>query len=186
MFRTLEQVLAFHCAPALVGIKPANLVSCDRAQFPSLELELAVLNRELGLQGFCFWPICCCENRVLLLVFRRKVLEEHLCNSEVRSFLLQAGYPDGTLQDILLHLQEKLSSSRDFPHETGVILGYPVQDVKGYLLHGGRNCKFTGYWKVYTNEHKARALFHRFTCARKTLYTLVSEGASIVQLFHAA
>lgn len=48
MHRSMEQTLAFRCAPALAGIKPANLISCDLAEYPSLDGELERLNEELN------------------------------------------------------------------------------------------------------------------------------------------
>ena len=34
--KAFEEMLAFHCGPALAGIKPANLVSLSREEFPLL------------------------------------------------------------------------------------------------------------------------------------------------------
>ena len=36
MAQSFDQLLARHCAPALAGIKPANLVSCSKADYPHL------------------------------------------------------------------------------------------------------------------------------------------------------
>ena len=40
MKRTLDQILAYHCAPALAGLKPSNLVSLSRGEVPDLEERL--------------------------------------------------------------------------------------------------------------------------------------------------
>ena len=45
---SLEHTLAFHCAPALAGIKPSNLICCDLARYRSLDRELLELNRQLN------------------------------------------------------------------------------------------------------------------------------------------
>ncbi len=37
----------------------------------------------------------------------------------------------------------------DFPHEIDVFLGYPCEDVRGFIRHGGQGYKLCGYWKVY-------------------------------------
>ena len=42
---TLDHLLAAHCAPALAGIKPASLVSCQRSQFPQLSRQLEEYRR---------------------------------------------------------------------------------------------------------------------------------------------
>lgn len=40
-FKSFDELLAFHCAPALTGIKPANLVSCPTASMPVVAPLLA-------------------------------------------------------------------------------------------------------------------------------------------------
>ena len=37
MQHTLDQLFATHCAPALTGVAPANLISLRRGDFPHLE-----------------------------------------------------------------------------------------------------------------------------------------------------
>ncbi|MCR2024921.1 MULTISPECIES: hypothetical protein [Anaerotruncus] len=55
---SLEHTLAFHCAPALAGIKPSNLICCDPLCYPSLDQELLLepaqpLNAYGLASGFC-------------------------------------------------------------------------------------------------------------------------------------
>ena len=40
MENQLDRLLAAYCSPALAGIKPANLVSCDRTIYPDLPEQL--------------------------------------------------------------------------------------------------------------------------------------------------
>ena len=32
-----------------------------------------------------------------------------------------------------------------FPHEIGLLLGYPVEDVLGFIRYQGKNYLYTGY-----------------------------------------
>lgn len=182
MGRSLEEALAYHCAPALAGLKPANLLACSPALYPAMERELGDLNRRLNPRGLYFRPLCRCDNGRLLLVYRRELLERRLREPEARDFLRQSGYPDG-VEAVLDHLQQRLREAESFPHEAGVILGYPVRDVEGFLEDGGRGCKLCGYWKVYGDVDQARALFRRYTRCRERLCQLVSEGRTLTQLF---
>lgn len=50
----------------------------------------------------------------------------------------------------------------DFPHEIGLFLGYPPEDVEGFIRFGGKNCKCFGCWKVYGNIEAAHQCFERF------------------------
>ena len=45
MYRELDQVLAYHCGPALAGVKAANLVSLSLEEFPELRETAAKYNR---------------------------------------------------------------------------------------------------------------------------------------------
>ena len=45
MYRELDQVLAYHCGPALAGVKAANLVSLSLEEFPELRETAAKYNK---------------------------------------------------------------------------------------------------------------------------------------------
>lgn len=55
----------------------------------------------------------------------------------------------------------------EFPHEIGFFLGYPYEDVIGFIENRGQNYLEVGPWKVYTNQNQARRTFARYRrCAR--------------------
>ena len=51
-------------------------------------------------------------------------------------------------------------------------LGYPVEDVRGFIEHQGRDYLCTGYWKVYENLEQKQQLFQRFEYAKENLVLL--------------
>ena len=87
---------------------------------------------------------------------------------------------------ILGELSRRMSSyfcgEDEFPHEVGVLLGYPTEDVEDYIRLEGREFLFVGYWKVYHNEQRARKLFAAFDEARETTVREVLEGKELYQL----
>ena len=56
-------------------------------------------------------------------------------------------------------LVRRLNRGKDFPHEIGLFLGYPAEDVSGFIRHGARCAKCVGTWKVYGDEESARKKF---------------------------
>lgn len=182
---SLEQTLAFHCAPALAGLKPADLISCNPAQYPDMNAQLEELERALSPAGICFHRFSRCQ-RGMLLVYRQKVLDQHLEQYHVQAYLARAGYPAGDRQAILRHLEQRLADTEDFPHEIGVLLGYPPEDVEGFQRYHGKNYKLSGYWKVYGDEAWARERFARYTRCRNALCTVLRRGLSLTQLFRTA
>ena len=183
----MEMTVAYHCAPALAGIKPSNLVSFCSKKHSDLDARIAAWNTQLNPSGIYFEKICKCRKRVLVLVYRRKNMEALLAEKDVAAELGKAGYPAGEgLEAVIGHLKTRLSANGGFPHEVGLFLGYPLEDVHGFVRSGGRNYKLNGYWKVYYDEQKARELFRRYTKCRKAVCARMGMGMSIARLFAAA
>ena len=63
-----------------------------------------------------------------------------------------------------------------FPHELGLLLGYPVEDVLGFIRNEGRNYLYCGYWKVYGDVDAARITFDRYNQAKEDAIRLISSG----------
>lgn len=180
-----EYMLAQHCAPALAGIKPADLVSCP--QSPELLPQIEAYNASLNPQGIRFRLICRCRRRALLLVYRQAKLEQHLALPEIRACLRAAGYPaEQGLEELLGQLEGRLAEQVEFPHEIGLFLGYPVQDVQGFCRNKGQNYKLAGRWKVYSDVEEARRRFSRYDRCCAALYEKVERGISITRLFRTA
>ena len=56
-----------------------------------------------------------------------------------------------------------------------MFLGYPLEDVKGFIINEGKNCKCIGCWKVYSDECEAVRLFEKYkkcTYIYKRLHTM--------------
>lgn len=181
----LEYTLAYHGAPALAGIKAADLIAwgtpeqCRGATFRRCQEELArrgISLRVLRAEG----PRC------LLLVYRRERLAGRLAEPGVRAMLARAGYPVQRGPEAQLeHLAARLAGG-EFPHEVGLFLGYPPEDVAAFCRHRGRDFKVCGCWKVYCDVEGALRCFRRYRRCREALCRRLEEGKALTQLFRAA
>ena len=180
----MERIIAYHCAPALAGIKSANIVSCYKDKIKNIYQEIDRLNTELNKKDIYFEPLCECEKKVLLMVYRKKRLEETLKDSAVQKFLAQYDYPEGgKSEEYIAHLKKRLASGGEFSHEIGAFLGYPMHDIYGFMCHRDEGCLLCGEWKVYENADEARALFRRFDKCRSALSAKVAGGKHLAQMF---
>ena len=108
----LELLIAYYCAPALAGIKPSNIASCRKEYYPDLKTELKKLNGELNRKDIYIDVLCECESRVLVIVYRKGVLEKHLRQQGSRAFLRQFGFPgNGSFSDYLDILKKRLTAA---------------------------------------------------------------------------
>lgn len=68
----IENIIAYHCGPALAGIKPSNIVACYKDKLPDVHESIIRLNLQLNHKDIYIEALCECEKRVLIMVYRRK------------------------------------------------------------------------------------------------------------------
>ncbi|MBQ3110183.1 MAG: DUF3793 family protein [Clostridia bacterium] len=179
----MEKLIAYHCAPALAGIKPSNIVTCYKNKIKNINEKIEKLNNELNKKGIYVEILCECEKKALVMVYRKKLLEKTLQEDGVKSFLVSMGYPEkGSVAEYLEILKKNLKKE-EFSHEIGAFLGYPLHDIYGFMYHRGEGCLLCGEWKVYKNADEAEKLFHRFGTCRRALCRKVQSGKTLEQVF---
>ncbi len=175
------QRLAQHTAPTLLGIKCASLVSLSKKEF-DVDGHSADFNSRAAVKGLQSRILCECRNRTLLLIYSEKLLSARLTDKCAQEMLAACGYPASAgLDACLAKLSERIQKSNDFPHEIGVFLGYPLEDVAGFIENGGDHYKLCGCWKVYGCEESARRTFAKYEKCRKYLCDKLNEGVDLYQ-----
>ena len=110
-------------------------------------------------------------------------LPEVLEKEEHQEFLRAYGYEGRELPEKLQLLAERYEGYQkrggEFPHEIGLFLEYPLEDIEGFILHQGKDALECGYWKVYGNVDRAREVFRLYDRLRQTLTALVAAGVSL-------
>ena len=175
-----EKILAFHSAPTLLGVKCANLISIDQTDFNMYELE-RFLKAHPAFAHLSVRFLCKCKNRVLLYVYQKDLLEMWFSEKKVAKILSDFGYASAATIDEKLDILEKRISCERFPHEIGIFLGYPVDDVLGFIKNQGKNCLFCGFWKVYSDPVKARHTFDKYVYCRDFLCNNIDQGLNLHQ-----
>ena len=160
-FRVVTQ-----CAPVLKGVKISNLITMKPGGWRKIR---AYLKKS---RIICI-PLYAVAEKEVLFLYRYEQLERHLKNREVREFLRSCGYESFEVASVLVRLRRRYQLyagiSKEFPHELGVLLGYPVGDVQGFIDNRGENSLTSRYWKVYQNPKEAEKIFD--------LYDRVKEQA---------
>ena len=178
-----ESMVGTHCSPVLMGLKPSNLVSFSKEKVPAVPELAQFYTEKLKEEGIRMEIICSCKKHYLLLVYLPDMLEEYLSDKEARKIMKKDGYPEnGTLEEMIAHLKKRYAMKQEFPHEIGVFLGYPLEDVKGFQKYKGSGCKMSGYWKVYGDEDAARTTFEQFDKCREFIGQQIRAGYSIDQV----
>lgn len=180
-----EELIVRHCSPTLAGIKTGSLFSCEYENEKNLRDEIRSLNAILTPRGLRMLPMKRCGERALIYLYRPEKLAQDLADAKARSLLKSCGYQSSHAARQVVHLIRRLRESSEFPHEIGLFLGYPPTDVRGFIENRGRNCKYTGYWKVYADEDNACRLFQKYRKCTEIYTRKCAEGTPINRLIPA-
>lgn len=177
-----EDMIIKHCSPTLAGLKTGNMFSCNFYDAADMRNTLRSLNRLLGKKGLRILPLRFKKNQALIYVYRPARLSSDLKQDTACRLLKERGYGMESPEHCVMELIKRLDESREFPHEIGLFLGYPPEDVRGFIEHGAEGCKCTGYWKVYGDARAAQELFTKYKRCTDIYCAQHARGRSLEQL----
>ncbi len=175
-----DETLVKHCSPTLAGLKTANMFMYSFEDNSALMCDVCRLNKLLNKKGLRVIPLKIHENKALIYIYRPDRLASDLGNKKAEKVLRQCGYECNTESYCIGKLISRLTSCDEFPHEIGLFLGYPPEDVCGFIEK--KECLLTGFWKVYDDPEKAEKKFAQFRKCTKVYYSCFCEGCPIEKL----
>ena len=178
-----DKALVEQGAPTLAGVKAASLFRVT-GETQALREDAAWWDGRLRAYGIRLrilkeWPDA---GACLIYLYRRKQLSRILADTDSRRFLEQRGYCLNSRHSVLDQLSRRFCLGGEYPHEIGVFLDYPLEDVEGFIVHRGRDFTCCGCWKCYGDPRAARENFSRYracTCIYRQLYR---QGTPVLSL----
>ena len=155
-----ETQAVLQCAPLLTGIKMSNLLHVREGQ----QREVASMFEATPVSSRILYKK---NGRISVFLYREQRLKRFLSvGKEILSRLSD-------------RYQRHMDGRGDFPHEIGLLLGYPPEDVSGFIENGGKNFLCSGYWKVYKDPARARRIFDGYDRAREAAIHMAGNGTGI-------
>ncbi len=159
------------CAPVIKGLTISNTLTVKQGEFKVIESML----KDSPLKCFLLHE----GKTEIVLITRINKLQDHLKQNEVANYLLEFGYKDVSVDYVIEKLYSRFSSfyigEQVFPHELGLILSYPIDDIKGFIKNNGKKELACKYWKVYSNLDESLKKFEAFDKAIETcIYQIVN------------
>ena len=153
-----EDLIVRHCSPTLAGLKTANLFAAEYTSEEALRNDLRALNRVLVPKGLRALPLRRENGRALIYLYRPKRLAQDLKDAQAAALLEPIGYPCGCPERCIAALVHRLKEQSAFPHEIGLFLGYPPEDVRGYIENRALQMRglLEGLWRCRIREEKIR------------------------------
>lgn len=167
-------MILYYSAPTLYEIKPSNLITFT--SFGRNSYKLWHKYKEYIIKKIPLKVLEIKDNgkTAVVLFYNIKNLRNVIYKDLSMDFLARYQYNRAmNLDDLFNHLRERFKEG--CPHEVGIFLGIPVDDVKEYIKNDGKNYLACGYWKVYSNLEKSLEIFSMFDeSRRRVLKTMIS------------
>lgn len=169
----IDTQLALQCAPIITDLKFSNLLI-----IPTGGKDRIV--KLLKGTDISYYILLEERDKTTMLLYKYIKLRDYLSGSQQMQMIQKFGYRSIRLLDILpafrARYEHYMKDGILFPHEMGLLLGYPAEDVAGFIKHKGEHFLYNGYWKVYANPLEKKKIFERYEAAREDLVELVSKG----------
>ena len=156
----MDAVLVRQGSPTLQGLKTGSLFVCKTTSQKDMTALFRRWNRLLRGKGLRVIPLKCGNTGVLCYLYRPAQLNSDLSRPAVFRLLRETGYERPATA--LTRLRRRLTENPDFPHEIGLFLGYPPEDVRGFIIHRAERFRYAGCWKVYGDPEAAKRRFLQF------------------------
>ncbi len=177
-----EKSIIEHCSLTLSSLKTASLFSVKFENETVLNSDVLFWNKKFFQSGVTLTLLKVSEKTALVYMYRRDMLENDISDDKANAILAKYGYNNLSVDLALNRLSQRLSTYNEFPHEIGLFLGYPPEDVEGFICNKGRNCNLCRYWKVYVNQDEALLKFSKYDKCKAIYKKLWQEGRDILRL----
>ena len=189
----------FNFIPHAYGLN----VSAEHKMYNARNI-VAYYTNMLAKYGFCMRVCAEYKDRICIFAYRPKLLKSVLTRFCVAEILSQYGYKAYDVEHNIDELVERLAhyhadrgalsvpcnlegmskstSVAPFPHEIGLFLGYPVEDVVSFIASAGAQSVSVGQWKVYHNNDRAQKQFEVMKRWEDELLDRFNTGSSFKEL----
>ena len=156
------------------------MFSCAFDNANEMKESIRSYNRLLSKKGLRVLPLRHSDNRALVYIFRPEALKEDLCDGLACRILKDRGYCTNKADKCIVQLIKRISELDAFPHEVGLFLGYPPEDVSGFICN--KECKYSGLWKVYGDVDVAQERFEEYRRCTENFSKKFADGCTLDSL----
>lgn len=166
----MKDMVSYFVSPIITGIKPSSTITLNNTKdiYNTWKIHGEEFLRQLGLESIVLKET---EDTAILLIYDRKLLERHLKIEKNRAFLCELGYDREAQVDRCLYCFKNKFSQLEFPNESGIFLGIPIEEVLGFINRD--KCISSGYFKVYDNTDRAEKVFKLYENSKRAVISNV-------------
>lgn len=176
-----EFLLVNYASQTLANRKLANLFTFKNTQNIDIKKMVDEWNEVLNKKNMYVEILRNNETSAQIYAYRPHKLTYVLNQTKVKTLLTGLGYKTNDLDQCIRHLKCRFKKE-SFPHEIGIFLGYPYEDVVGFIENNGNKFLANGYWKVYAKKEEKIKLFETYNKIRKSYKRIFKSQGDLSRL----
>lgn len=178
----IEKFLLFNSSLVIADIKPSVTVNIKKNYGENYKNWLEYGGEFLRRINLNYRTLKEDDNAVILLIYKDELLKNHIFKEKNRKFLKNIGYLNIDSVDYYVNFLRIRYQIYKCPHELGVFLGIPVEDVIDFMDCNKKKCLGCGYWKIYNNYDEAIETFRRYDEVKKKTISKLINGIPLEEI----
>ena len=176
-----EFLLVNYASQTLANKKIANLFTFKNIKNINIQKMVSEWNEVLNKKNMYVEILKTDQKTAQIFAYRPAKLSYVINQTKIKNLLSTLGYKTNDLDQCIRHLKYRFKKE-SFPHEIGIFLGYPYEDVVGFIENKGAKFLVNGYWKVYADKDQKIKLFDHYNKIKKSYKTIYKSHGDINRL----
>lgn len=174
----IEKFLIYNASLVISGVKPSATVTIKKDNDNLYDKWIKYGIDFLKIIDIAYINLRETNNALIILIYNENKLKNYIFEKENKKFLLQLGYCDKEDLDEYLIILKRRYKEFNCPHELGVFLGFPLNDVKDFMECKEKKCLSCGYWLVYNDLQEAKKIFSKYDKVKEHTVSYILNGDS--------
>ena len=181
---SIEKFLLFNSSLVIANIKPSVTVNIKKNQGVIYNNWLKYGENFLEKVNLSHTILREKDSALILLIYKDELLENYIFKEKNRKFLNKIGYANIDSVEYYIKLLKIRYQIYKCPHELGIFLGIPVEDVIDFMECNEKKCLGCGYWKIYNNYDEAIEIFRKYDEIKFKTVSDLNKGIPIENIIN--
>ncbi len=178
----IENFLIYNSSLVIAGIKPAATITIKKNKNRLYNSWLKFGSDFIEAINLDFIELRESDDSIIIMIYDKIILKNELNKKSYIEFLENIGYSFNSDVNYYINKLKSRYEKYHCPHELGLFLGIPFEDVKDFMECTTKKCLLCGYWKVYNDSDKARKIFNSYDKVKEYTRNNILNGNSSREL----
>lgn len=178
----IENFLIYNSSLVIAGIKPAATITIKKNKNRLYNSWLKFGSDFIEAINLDFIELRESDDSIIIMIYDKIILKDELNKESHIEFLENIGYSFNSDVNYYINTLKSRYEKYHCPHELGLFLGIPFEDVKDFMECTTKKCLLCGYWKVYNDSDKARKIFNSYDKVKEYTRNNILNGNSSREL----